>query len=62
MKPKMVKAWAFAVDGVGVVSAWNRKIDAAACQEQWMKEGYDCGPIVRIEVPAPVKARKERKS
>ena len=63
-QPKTVKAWAFAVrcyDGTHFFQSVNTscdKSDAHALKRIWMmRDGYACGPVVRIEVPAP----KERK-
>lgn len=64
MKPKMVKAWAFAVhcaSGATFVQSSSigaKKSEASGLKTAHQECGDTCGPIVRIEVPAPVKARK----
>jgi hypothetical protein len=55
-KPKMVKAWAFFVphiNGGYFVDAFQFKSEAIVSRSNWVRSGRRCGPIVRIEVPAP---------
>ena len=60
-KPKTVRAWAFAVRNRAgesfIPELTHTKADALALLARFMSYGCDCGPVVRIEVPAP----KERK-
>ena len=64
-KPKMVGAWAFSVgfhDRRQIIQAVNEtRATAVRVREYWARMPKDVGPIVRIEVPAPVKARKGKK-
>ena len=65
MKPKMVGAWAFSVgfsDRRPLVQTVNEtRATAVRVRKYWERMPKDVGPIVRIEVPAPVKARKAGK-
>ena len=69
MKPKMVKAFVWVVKYksgdaiVDIASSESQADHARATRYPYEVVGtVELGPIVRIEVPAPVKARKERKS
>ena len=65
MKPKMVKAWAFSVgfhDRRPLIQTVNEtRATAVRVRKYWASQSKTVGPIVRIEVPAPVKARKAGK-
>ena len=61
-KPKMVKAWVFARGGpfdapFGLMTHFT-KAEATGSRSYWKDNDFIVGPIVRIEVPAPVNARK----
>lgn len=62
MKPKMVNAWAFSVgfhDRRPLIQTVNEtRATAVRVRKYWASQSKTVGPIVRIEVPAPVKARK----
>jgi hypothetical protein len=52
-KPKMVKAWAYTIDdGVVQILVFDKKAAANYSRKSW-RTHIPCGPIVRIEVPAP---------
>lgn len=59
-QPKTVRAWAFAWRTAGnwrIVNAPTRE-RARDAQRQTIEGGWLCGPVVRIEVPAPKERRK----
>lgn len=62
MKPKMVKAWCFsAMEPDGSFQRVEIEQSPKYCDavhRTCQAAGLIVGPIVRIEVPAPVKARK----
>lgn len=64
MKPKTVKAWAWSIDDkdgshwIQTVNAKCKKSDAVLVRSQYVDGRYQCGPIVRIEVPAPKEKSK----
>ena len=63
MKPKTVKAWAFAVefqDRKPLIQTVNEtRASAVGVRKFWMKQSKTCGPIVSVEVPL-AKARLKR--
>ena len=63
-KPKMVGVWCFSVgfsDRRPLVQTVNEtRATAVRVRKYWASQSKDVGRLVRIEVPAPVKARKER--
>ncbi len=60
-KPKMVKCWAWSIDDkdgsywIQSVNSKCTKADAALVRSHYTetRPRFVCGPIVRIEVPAP---------
>ena len=65
-KPKMVKCWAWSIDDkdgsywIQSVNSKCTKADAALVRSHYTetRPRFICGPIVRIEVPAPKEASK----
>ena len=65
MKPKPVTYYVYTVQDTPTPSlaTWPKRKDAVKERKYLISNSaLDCGPVSRIEVPAPVKARKERKS
>lgn len=53
-KAKTVRAWCYSLDYCGLfVDLQDTKREAIAHRKLWAALGAICGPIVRIEVPAP---------
>lgn len=63
-QPKTVKAWAFAarfMDSTCYIQSMNEGLTKSAAESlraYRISDGYTCGPIVRIEVPAPMEKSK----